>query len=107
MHLNRQNRQTRQVLTYKLQNISGAGRYTLSEIKIDGAYYRRSRYYLGQELGGDPGQCRCHDCGIIEGELHHIGCDCERCPVCDDQLISCECDHKWHVWDDKDFWIGK
>ena len=24
----------------------------------------------------------CHDCGEPEGELHWVGCDMERCPVC-------------------------
>jgi hypothetical protein len=23
-----------------------------------------------------------------------VGCDVEKCPVCDDQLISCDCKHK-------------
>ena len=34
---------------------------------------------------------RCHDCGVPYGYIHHIGCDCEMCPKCGDQLISCEC----------------
>ncbi len=25
---------------------------------------------------------RCHDCGARAGQLHHPGCDVERCPVC-------------------------
>lgn len=38
---------------------------------------------------------RCHDCLAKLGEYHHDGCDVERCPVCGDQLISCECDFEF------------
>lgn len=34
---------------------------------------------------------RCHDCGIKHGGFHHPGCDAERCPRCEGQLISCGC----------------
>lgn len=34
---------------------------------------------------------RCHDCGALVGHYHHFGCDCERCPKCHFQLISCDC----------------
>lgn len=34
---------------------------------------------------------RCHDCGAKYGEYHHMGCDCEQCPICGGQLISCGC----------------
>jgi hypothetical protein len=33
----------------------------------------------------------CHDCGVKEGEIHHIGCDMEICPKCHKQLITCGC----------------
>ena len=36
---------------------------------------------------------RCHDCNILNkpGNIHHRGCDMERCPKCGFQLISCGC----------------
>lgn len=37
---------------------------------------------------------RCHDCGILNqsGNIHHFGCDIEKCPVCEGQLFICECE---------------
>jgi len=34
---------------------------------------------------------KCHDCGIVEGQIHEYGCDMERCPICGRQLIACSC----------------
>ena len=45
-----------------------------------------SSLYCFNELSG-----RCHDCNIKHGGKHHPGCDAERCPKCDGQLISCGC----------------
>lgn len=34
---------------------------------------------------------KCHDCGVLEGQIHKYGCDMEKCPFCDHQLIACGC----------------
>jgi len=34
------------------------------------------------EDGSEP----CPGCGAKEGKLHQLGCDHERCPICDEQL---------------------
>jgi hypothetical protein len=33
----------------------------------------------------------CHDCRVLKGEFHVVGCDGEECPVCGSQLLSCDC----------------
>ena len=58
---------------------------TKTTVNIDGIEYVRSRFHFNEQSG------RCHDCGIIHGELHHCNCDVEQCPVCKDQLLSCGC----------------
>lgn len=35
----------------------------------------------------------CGDCGAMHGHPHHIGCDIERCRLCEGQMISCYCDY--------------
>ena len=51
---------------------------------IDGAKHERNTDYYDVNK-------RCHDCNIVNGSgnVHHFGCDVERCPVCKGQLISC------------------
>lgn len=51
----------------------------------DREYERNTTYFNINE--------RCHDCNILnkKGNLHHFGCDIERCPRCKGQLISCGC----------------
>ena len=41
---------------------------------------------------GDFSNTQCGDCGAKMGSYHHWGCDCERCPACGRQLLSCDCE---------------
>ncbi len=53
-----------------------------------GRYVRRQK--VGDEGWIQPGE-RCGDCGALYGNYHHPRCDIERCPLCGNQLISCDC----------------
>ena len=52
-------------------------------------------YYGEDNMGAKPPspvrKRICHDCGARYGEYHKPGCDMERCPRCDGQLITCGC----------------
>lgn len=52
---------------------------------VGGRRYRRRR----ETVLGPSG--RCGYCGVLDGGVHHLGCDLERCPRCRAQLISCGC----------------
>lgn len=60
----------------------------------DGKRYRRHK--VGDEGWYSKGE-RCGDCGALYGHYHHFGCDVERCPICGQQLIGCDCDIKYCV----------
>ena len=59
----------------------------MTKVIVDGEELDRNTEYF------DVNE-RCHDCNILNkpGNLHHLGCDMERCPKCKGQLISCNCD---------------
>lgn len=61
-------------------------------VKINGKVYERVRYGNEEVEWEDD---RCHDCGAEPGLLHHAGCDVEECPVCGNQLTSCDCDFEF------------
>ena len=72
-------------------------------LKVDGCkpcvFICEGKRFEPVRVGGNGDFCencdedaRCHDCGAMYGHYHHDGCDCERCPICGNQIISCDCD---------------
>lgn len=45
----------------------------------------------GDMYEGRDAETQCTDCGAKHGHSHHFRCDCEVCPVCGGQLLSCGC----------------
>ncbi len=39
-----------------------------------------------------PGDCLCPCCSAAKGQLHEPLCEREQCPVCKQQVMSCDCD---------------
>jgi TIR domain-containing protein len=51
----------------------------------------RIRYSKEKRYGKGRLPKNCHDCGVVHGQLHVLGCDMEECANCGEQLISCGC----------------
>jgi len=64
----------------------------------DGKQYERFRVGEPGDFYEDDGDnALCTDCGAKHGHYHHPGCDCEICPICGGQLLSCGC-KSWVVY---------
>jgi hypothetical protein len=59
--------------------------------KSDGRDIPRIRYG-SEKTDWNAGKIPCHDCRVLAGEFHVPSCDVEECPVCGEQLISCDCE---------------
>ena len=60
-------------------------------VMMGGKSHRRIKVGAEGDWFQDEDYARCGDCGAETGYYHHAGCDCERCPICGHQLISCDC----------------
>ena len=64
----------------------------LTHYRFEGELYPRLPY--GQETFRDPieaGSKPCRHCDAVRGQLHEPLCDYEQCPVCENQVMSCDC----------------
>lgn len=79
------------------------GTCTKKFIQFGDKFYAR----ITENDGKDDTTNRCHDCGIIMkyGNIHHQGCDWERCPRCGGQLLACGC-HNIFCTDDCEDWYN-
>lgn len=83
------------MITVETGCINGKGRKSLATINLKHVY--------AKVLDGPD---TCHDCGVKEGQIHHYGCDMEKCGWCGGQLITCSCcyiklgfDYIEPIWD--------
>jgi hypothetical protein len=71
--------------------------YPYTYVKVDGNFYKRlvhgdEQEFVGleesfvEELKEERPTCLC---SVPYGNTHHVGCDAECCPVCQQQFISC------------------
>jgi hypothetical protein len=61
----------------------------VSTLHVGGEPFPLTPY--GRDGTPAPGGGRCGDCGVEPGGFHHLGCDLQRCPRCQRQLLSCGC----------------
>ena len=58
-------------------------------VSEQGPWVKRVAYGDEPEDWGAAEGRNCHDCNVAPGQLHHDGCDVERCPGCGRQMLQC------------------
>lgn len=63
---------------------------TVTHVRLHGHADPVARERCACDAGPYP-TSSCGDCGVARGDVHHPGCDMERCPGCGGQLLACGC----------------
>ena len=66
-------------------------------IKSDGSHPRVRYGAEDDDWGAQQGK-PCSDCDAKPGQLHALGCQVERCPLCGWSAL--DCDHNWYDAED-------
>jgi hypothetical protein len=75
-------------LDYEYNSLAEAERFCGVFNKADAP---RRFFTVGHQKDIEIEELTCGDCGAKEGTLHREGCDMERCTICGEQLITCNC----------------
>ena len=88
--------ETRLTCTFCKCDITKTAGCTLSIFTHKGKEYERFKVGgKGDFFEDDETGETCGDCGARYGYYHHHGCDCEHCPVCGGQLLTCGCEIRY------------
>lgn len=58
--------------------------------RLTGGYEKGKNFEKDLTKSGEG--LKCDDCGALEGNFHHFGCEREICPIHKVPMVGCDCD---------------